>query len=88
MKQNSQAFVNQIVVCLLVASLYSLALLSDAAHMFIDVAALLLGLFALWVASRPPSEKKTYGYYRAEILGALLDGGGTQRLAPPGRPRP
>lgn len=52
----------------------SLALLSDAVHMFTDVAALSLGLFALWVAERPPSESKTYGYYRAEILGALMNG--------------
>jgi cobalt-zinc-cadmium efflux system protein len=52
----------------------SLALLSDAAHMFTDAGALTLGLFALWVAGRPPSESKTYGYYRAEILAALLNG--------------
>jgi len=52
----------------------SLALLSDAAHMFTDVGALALGWFALWVAERPPSETKTFGYYRAEILAALLNG--------------
>lgn len=52
----------------------SLALMSDAAHMFTDVAALALGWFALWVADRPPSETKTFGYYRAEILAALLNG--------------
>lgn len=52
----------------------SLALLSDAAHMFTDVGALSLGLFALWVAHRPPSESKTFGYYRAEILAALING--------------
>lgn len=52
----------------------SLALLSDAAHMFTDVAALTLGLFALRVAVRPATERKTYGYYRAEILGALING--------------
>lgn len=52
----------------------SLALLSDAAHMFTDVAALSLGLFALWVATRPATDRKTYGYYRAEILGALVNG--------------
>jgi cobalt-zinc-cadmium efflux system protein len=51
----------------------SLALLSDAAHMFTDVAALSLALFALWVANRPPSERKTYGYTRAEILGAFVN---------------
>ena len=52
----------------------SLALVSDAAHMFTDVAALSLSLFALWVASRPPSESKTFGYHRAEILAALVNG--------------
>ncbi len=52
----------------------SLALLSDAVHMLTDVAALSLSLFALWVASRPASESKTFGYHRAEILAALLNG--------------
>lgn len=52
----------------------SLALLSDAAHMFTDVIALSLGLFAVWIAGRPASDQKTYGYYRAEILVALVNG--------------
>jgi cobalt-zinc-cadmium efflux system protein len=52
----------------------SLALLSDAAHMFTDVIALSLGLFAVWIAGRPATESKTYGYYRAEILVALVNG--------------
>jgi cobalt-zinc-cadmium efflux system protein len=52
----------------------SLALLSDAAHMAGDVAALALTLFALWMGSRPASSSKTFGYYRAEILAALLNG--------------
>lgn len=52
----------------------SLALLSDAVHMLTDVAALSLGLFALWVANRPPSPNKTFGYHRAEILAALANG--------------
>jgi cobalt-zinc-cadmium efflux system protein len=38
------------------------------------VAALSLTLFALWIASRPASERKTFGYYRAEILAALVNG--------------
>src|SRR3989441_7271523 len=49
----------------------SLALISDAAHMFTDMAALGLTLFAIWICSRPASETKTFGYYRAEILAAL-----------------
>jgi cobalt-zinc-cadmium efflux system protein len=52
----------------------SLALLSDAAHMFTDAGALTLSLFALWVARRPASDRKTFGYHRAEILAALLNG--------------
>jgi cobalt-zinc-cadmium efflux system protein len=52
----------------------SLALLADAGHMLSDVAALGLSLFALWVARRPPTAQRTYGYYRAEILAALANG--------------
>ena len=52
----------------------SLALLSDAGHMFGDVIALSLGLFAVWIAGRPATESKTFGYYRAEILVALVNG--------------
>src|SRR5262249_41120233 len=52
----------------------SLALLTDAAHMLTDVGALALTLFALWIAGRPASERKTFGYYRAEILAALANG--------------
>src|SRR5438105_15693129 len=51
----------------------SLALLADAGHMLTDVGGLGLALFAIWVASRPPTPAKTYGYYRAEILAALLN---------------
>jgi cobalt-zinc-cadmium efflux system protein len=52
----------------------SLALMTDAAHMFTDVAALSLTLFALWAAGRPASDSKTFGYVRAEILAALVNG--------------
>jgi cobalt-zinc-cadmium efflux system protein len=52
----------------------SLALLSDAGHMLSDVAALVLALAALWFAARPITTKKTYGYYRMEILAALANG--------------
>jgi len=52
----------------------SLALLSDAVHMLTDIAALCLGLLTLWISTRPSSSAKTYGYLRAEILGALLNG--------------
>ncbi|QAT84661.1 cation efflux family protein [Corallococcus coralloides] len=52
----------------------SLALLSDAGHMLTDVSAMVLSLLALWFAGRPADLKKTYGYYRMEILSALLNG--------------
>jgi cobalt-zinc-cadmium efflux system protein len=42
--------------------------------MLTDVAALTLTLAAFWFAARPATEKKTYGYYRAEILAALING--------------
>jgi cobalt-zinc-cadmium efflux system protein len=51
----------------------SLALLADAGHMLTDAAALALALFASWIAARPPTPAKTYGYYRAEILAALVN---------------
>ena len=52
----------------------SLALLADAGHMLTDVAALTLTLAAIWFASRPATAKKTYGYYRYEILAAFVNG--------------
>jgi cobalt-zinc-cadmium efflux system protein len=41
--------------------------------MLTDVAGVGLALFAIWVAARPPTPAKTYGYYRAEILAALVN---------------
>ncbi len=52
----------------------SLALLADAGHMAIDTAGIGLGLFASWIATKPPTDKKTFGYYRVEILAALING--------------
>lgn len=52
----------------------SLALMSDAGHMLTDISALGLSLLALWFAGKPADLKKTYGYYRMEILSALLNG--------------
>ena len=51
----------------------SLALLSDAAHMLTDVAALVIALFALRLARRPADSKRTFGYYRFEILAAIIN---------------
>lgn len=52
----------------------SLALLADAGHMFTDVAALALALAAVWFGSRPATSSKTFGYYRLEIIAALVNG--------------
>ncbi len=65
-----------VLVIELVGGIYSnsLALLADAGHMFTDVGALGLSFFALWFAARPATAQKTYGFYRVEILAALLNG--------------
>jgi cobalt-zinc-cadmium efflux system protein len=52
----------------------SLALLSDAGHMLTDVGALCLSLFAHWMSKKPSTPRMSFGYHRAEILGALLSG--------------
>jgi cobalt-zinc-cadmium efflux system protein len=52
----------------------SLALIADAGHMLTDVCALALTLGAIWFAARPATSKKTYGYYRLEILAAFING--------------
>ena len=52
----------------------SLALLSDAGHMLTDNLALLLSFFAMKFATLPATERKTWGFYRLEILAALLNG--------------
>jgi cobalt-zinc-cadmium efflux system protein len=52
----------------------SLALMTDAVHVLTDIAALCLSLLTLWISSRPASGAKTFGYLRAEILGALFNG--------------
>jgi len=51
----------------------SLALLADAGHMATDAAGLAMALFAVTIASRPPSDRRTFGYARAEILAAVLN---------------
>ncbi|MDT9724003.1 cation transporter [Xylanibacillus composti] len=52
----------------------SLALLSDSGHMLSDAGSLALSLAAMWIAARPASGKRTYGYHRFEILAALFNG--------------
>ncbi len=52
----------------------SLALLSDAGHMLTHLIALLISLGAILFAAKPPTARKTYGFYRLEILAALFNG--------------
>ncbi len=52
----------------------SLALLTDAVHVCMDLFALAIALFALIGAQRPATPRKTFGYGRLEILGAMLNG--------------
>jgi len=52
---------------------HSLALLSDAAHMFTDTAALAIALMAIHIAKRPADSKRTFGYHRFEILAAAFN---------------
>ena len=51
----------------------SLALLADAGHMATDGAAILLAILALWVAGRPPSITRTFGFQRTEVLAAFIN---------------
>jgi cobalt-zinc-cadmium efflux system protein len=52
----------------------SLALLADAGHMFSDLAGLIIALTATVVAARPATDRQTFGYQRAEVFGAMING--------------
>ncbi len=52
----------------------SLALLADAGHMLSDSLGLAIAIFATWLAARPATERRTFGWKRVEILAALLNG--------------
>jgi cobalt-zinc-cadmium efflux system protein len=52
----------------------SLALLADAGHMLSDNVSIVLALFAVWIAAKPPTPERTYGFKRVEILAALANG--------------
>lgn len=72
----SLAITASVMVVQVVGSLLSgsLALLADAAHMLTDVVALVIALVASAVAARPANDRRTYGYQRAEVFGALANG--------------
>ena len=50
----------------------SLAIMTDAAHLFSDFASFCISLVAIWLSGRPAKKAFNYGYYRAEALGALF----------------
>ena len=53
---------------------HSLALLSDAGHMFSDALALGLAAFAAWLGARPAGTRHSYGFARAEVVAAFVNG--------------
>lgn len=79
---------------------HSLVLIADAGHMAADAAGIGLSLLAVWLSERPPTDDRTFGYQRAEILaavinalvlfalGAFIIGEGVRRLAHPATARP
>ena len=52
----------------------SLALLSDAAHVMSDVLSLLISWFAIYLSTRPATSSRTFGYHRAEVFAAFVNG--------------
>lgn len=53
---------------------YSIALISDAGHMFTHAFAISISLLAIFIARKPPCHHKTFGLYRAEVLAAFING--------------
>lgn len=50
----------------------SLAIATDAAHLLVDLASFMISLFSMWVASRPPTQRMSFGWQRAEVVGATV----------------
>ncbi|XP_024154031.1 zinc transporter 8 [Oryzias melastigma] len=50
----------------------SLAVMTDAAHLLTDLTSFIISLFSLWLSSKPATQRLSFGWHRAEILGALL----------------
>ena len=78
--QGKPAFVASLTITLVYAAIElagglwsnSLALVSDAGHMFSDALALALAAVAVWLAQRPVGLRHSYGWARAEVIGAML----------------
>ena len=50
----------------------SLAIATDAAHLLTDLASFMISLFAIWMSSKPRTERMSFGWHRAEVLGAIV----------------
>ena len=50
----------------------SLAIATDAAHLLTDFASFMISLFSIWVASRPATQRMSFGWHRAEVVGATV----------------
>ena len=50
----------------------SLAIATDAAHLLTDLASFMVSLFSIWLASRPSTQRMSFGWHRAEVL-ILID---------------
>ncbi|SPP79223.1 MAP7 domain-containing protein 1 [Drosophila guanche] len=50
----------------------SLAIATDAAHLLTDLAGFLISLFALYISARPKTQRMNFGWYRAEVIGAMI----------------
>ena len=59
----------------------SLALMADAGHNFADALALALSAFAIWIATKPADNRRTFGYHRVRILAALVNAVGLVAMA-------
>lgn len=61
-------------ICEVVGGIWaqSLAIITDAAHLLTDLASMLISLFSIYLASRPASQRMSFGWHRAEVLGAFI----------------
>uniref|UniRef100_A0A1X7VC35 Cation efflux protein cytoplasmic domain-containing protein n=1 Tax=Amphimedon queenslandica TaxID=400682 RepID=A0A1X7VC35_AMPQE len=81
-KSNKKAILRLVIACVMALIFvigefiggyfsHSLAIMTDAAHMLSDFASFLISLFSIWMATRPPSKRMSFGWYRAEVIGAV-----------------
>jgi zinc transporter 2 len=61
-------------ICEVVGGIWaqSLAIITDAAHLLTDLASMLISLFSLYIAGRPASQRMSFGWHRAEVVGAFI----------------